>query len=89
MPETPERLLARLDALGIVHRTVAHRPVFTVAESKALRPDLQRQQQRQAALEAERAAFQRALAPQRQRQQQLDERLAGLAGNEDLARYVL
>ena len=40
MPETPERLLARLDALGIVHRTVVHRPVFTVAESKALRPDL-------------------------------------------------
>jgi Ala-tRNA(Pro) deacylase len=40
MPETPEGLLARLDALGIAHRTVAHPPVFTVEESKALRPDL-------------------------------------------------
>ncbi|WP_237215385.1 prolyl-tRNA synthetase associated domain-containing protein [Falsiroseomonas oryziterrae] len=40
MPETPEGLLARLDALGIAHRTVTHPPVFTVEESKALRPDL-------------------------------------------------
>lgn len=40
MPETPQALLARLDALGIEHRTVAHPPVFTVEESKALRPDL-------------------------------------------------
>jgi Ala-tRNA(Pro) deacylase len=39
-PETPEGLLARLDALGIAHRTVTHPPVFTVEESKALRPDL-------------------------------------------------
>lgn len=39
-PETPEGLLARLDALGIEHRTVTHPPVFTVEESKALRPDL-------------------------------------------------
>jgi Ala-tRNA(Pro) deacylase len=40
MPETPEGLLARLDALGLVHRTVSHPPVFTVEQSKALRPDL-------------------------------------------------
>ncbi|WP_372621982.1 prolyl-tRNA synthetase associated domain-containing protein [Falsiroseomonas sp.] len=40
MPETPEALLARLDALGIAHRTVTHPPVFTVEQSKALRPDL-------------------------------------------------
>ncbi len=40
MPETPQGLLARLDALGIAHRTVGHPPVFTVEESKALRPDL-------------------------------------------------
>jgi Ala-tRNA(Pro) deacylase len=40
MPDTPEDLLARLDALGIAHRTVTHPPVFTVEESQALRPDL-------------------------------------------------
>ena len=40
MPLSPEALLARLDAAGIEHRTVAHPPVFTVAESKALRPAL-------------------------------------------------
>lgn len=34
---TPEELLARLDALGVAHRTVAHQPVFTVAESQSLR----------------------------------------------------
>ncbi len=39
-PETPEGLLARLEALGIEHRTVTHPPVFTVEESKALRPEL-------------------------------------------------
>lgn len=38
--ETPEGLLARLAALGIEARTVSHPPVFTVAESQALRPDL-------------------------------------------------
>lgn len=38
--ESPHALLARLDALGIEHRTVAHPPVFTVEESKALRPNL-------------------------------------------------
>ena len=40
MPEKPASLLARLDALGIEHRTVSHPPVFTVEESKALRPEL-------------------------------------------------
>lgn len=37
MPETPETLLARLAALGIETRTIRHPPVFTVAESQALR----------------------------------------------------
>ena len=39
MPETPEGLLARLDALGIETRTERHAPVFTVAESRAMRAD--------------------------------------------------
>lgn len=38
--ETPEGLLARLDAAGFETRTVTHPPVFTVAESQALRPAL-------------------------------------------------
>ena len=37
---TPESLLARLAARGIEARTVTHPPVFTVEESKALRPSL-------------------------------------------------
>jgi Ala-tRNA(Pro) deacylase len=37
MPLTPEELLGRLDALGIRHTTHHHPPVFTVAESAALR----------------------------------------------------
>ena len=40
MPETPEGLLARLDAAGIAAQTHHHPPVFTVAESRALRGDL-------------------------------------------------
>jgi Ala-tRNA(Pro) deacylase len=39
-PLTPERLFARLDALGIPHRTYTHPPVFTVAEAVALRGSL-------------------------------------------------
>jgi Ala-tRNA(Pro) deacylase len=39
-PLTPEQLLARLDALGIPHRTHRHPPVFTVAEAAALRGSL-------------------------------------------------
>ena len=39
MPD-PQQLLARLDALGIAHRTVEHPPVFTVEEAKAHRGDL-------------------------------------------------
>ena len=35
--ETPEGLLARLAAAGIAARTEWHAPVFTVAESRALR----------------------------------------------------
>jgi Ala-tRNA(Pro) deacylase len=37
---TPDQLFARLDALGIAHRTVTHPPVFTVEEAKALRGTL-------------------------------------------------
>ncbi|SDB31536.1 prolyl-tRNA synthetase associated domain-containing protein [Belnapia rosea] len=40
MPETPESLLARLAALGIETTTTDHAPVFTVAESQALRGSL-------------------------------------------------
>jgi Ala-tRNA(Pro) deacylase len=36
-PLTPDQLFARLDGLGIAHRTYAHPPVFTVAEAVALR----------------------------------------------------
>lgn len=38
--ETPEGLLARLEAAGIAARTVRHAAVFTVAESQALRGEL-------------------------------------------------
>lgn len=37
---SPQQLFARLDELGIAHRTVEHPPVFTVEEAKALRGDL-------------------------------------------------
>lgn len=37
MAATEEELLARLDALGIRHRTHRHPPVFTVAEAQAAR----------------------------------------------------
>jgi Ala-tRNA(Pro) deacylase len=37
---TPEELLARLEELGIEHRTVSHRPVFTVEEAREHRGDL-------------------------------------------------
>ncbi|SKA00940.1 Ala-tRNA(Pro) deacylase [Enhydrobacter aerosaccus] len=36
----PQQLFARLDALGLGHRTVEHPPVFTVEEAKAHRGDL-------------------------------------------------
>jgi len=36
-PLTPDQLFARLDALGIAHRSHTHPPVFTVAEAAALR----------------------------------------------------
>ena len=39
-PTTPEALLERLAALGIETRTVAHEPLFTVEQSKALRGQL-------------------------------------------------
>jgi Ala-tRNA(Pro) deacylase len=37
---SPQQLFARLDALGAVHRTVEHAPVFTVEQAKAHRGDL-------------------------------------------------
>lgn len=40
MPETPEGLLARLEAAGIAAETRHHPPVFTVAESQGLRGEL-------------------------------------------------
>jgi Ala-tRNA(Pro) deacylase len=36
----PQQLFARLDQLGIAHRTVEHPPVFTVEQAKALRGNL-------------------------------------------------
>src|ERR1700732_4099111 len=39
-PMRPEDLFAHFDALGIVHRTYSHPPVFTVAEAAALRGSL-------------------------------------------------
>ena len=36
----PQQLFARLEQLGIAHRTVEHPPVFTVEEAKALRGNL-------------------------------------------------
>ena len=39
-PLTPDQLFARLDALGIAYQTHSHPPVFTVAESAALRGSL-------------------------------------------------
>lgn len=39
-PLKPEELFARLDGLGIAHRTHSHPPVFTVAEAAALRGSL-------------------------------------------------
>jgi Ala-tRNA(Pro) deacylase len=40
MPWTPDRLFQRLNELGIAHATHKHPPLFTVADSKALRGDL-------------------------------------------------
>ncbi len=40
MPTTESELFARLAALGVAVETVRHPPLFTVAESKALRGEL-------------------------------------------------
>jgi Ala-tRNA(Pro) deacylase len=40
LPFTPDQLFARLDVLGIAHKTYRHPPVFTVAEAVALRGKL-------------------------------------------------
>jgi Ala-tRNA(Pro) deacylase len=39
-PLSPDELLARLGAMGIVHRTIEHPPVYTVEESRRLRGEL-------------------------------------------------
>jgi Ala-tRNA(Pro) deacylase len=39
-PLTPDQFFARLDAIGIAHKTYTHPPVFTVAEAVALRGQL-------------------------------------------------
>ena len=39
-PATTDELFGHLDALGIAHHTTWHEPVFTVAESQALRGSL-------------------------------------------------
>ncbi len=41
MPATPDDLFAFLDRLGIAHRTVSHPPLFTVAQSQALRGQIE------------------------------------------------
>jgi Ala-tRNA(Pro) deacylase len=40
MPAKPEDLFARLDRLGIAHKTHEHPPLYTVEDSKRLRGDL-------------------------------------------------
>ena len=37
MPKTPEQLFEALDAVGILHSTVNHPPLFTVEQSQSLR----------------------------------------------------
>lgn len=39
-PKTPAELFQFLDSLGIAHKTKQHEPVFTVAESVALRDEI-------------------------------------------------
>jgi Ala-tRNA(Pro) deacylase len=39
-PATPEQLFARLDALGVAHKTTWHRPIFTVEEGADLKATL-------------------------------------------------
>ncbi len=40
MPKTPDELLAFLSELGIAVKTVTHPPLFTVADSQALRGEI-------------------------------------------------
>ena len=39
-PASPEDLFARLDALGVAHKTTQHRPVFTVEEGADIKAQL-------------------------------------------------
>jgi Ala-tRNA(Pro) deacylase len=40
MPKTPDDLFAFLDSLGIAVKTVTHPPLFTVADSRAMRGEI-------------------------------------------------
>jgi Ala-tRNA(Pro) deacylase len=40
MPASPDELFAFLDGLGVAHKTVRHKPLFTVEESQALRGEI-------------------------------------------------
>ena len=40
MPKTPDELFAFLDSLGIAVKTTKHPPLFTVADSRALRGEI-------------------------------------------------
>lgn len=73
-----EPLRRRLLELGESLVACRHKEVELAQALETQRPLLLKAQQRQAALEAERSAAQRALAPQLQRQQQLGERLIQL-----------
>jgi Ala-tRNA(Pro) deacylase len=39
-PATPDEIFARLDALGVAHNTIRHRPVFTVDEGRDLKASI-------------------------------------------------
>ena len=40
MPASPDQLFAYLDGLGVTHKSVSHRPLFTVEESRGLRGEI-------------------------------------------------
>ncbi len=73
-----EPLRRRLLELGESLVACQRREAELGQQLERLRPSLQQRQQRQAALEAERAAAQRNLNPLQQRQQQLEQRLVQL-----------
>jgi len=40
MSASPDQLFAYLDGLGVTHKSVSHRPLFTVEESRGLRGEI-------------------------------------------------